>query len=77
MISSSSSEMSRIAVPCSRSCSSTCCTASIAPTSRPRVGCTATISLGPADISRARIAFCRLPPESRRACTSTVGAAMS
>ena len=48
----------------------------MAPTSSPRVGCTATMSLGFDSISRARISRWRLPPESSRAWVSIDGAAM-
>ena len=72
--SSSSSEMSRIAVPVARSSSSVWWMPSIAPTSRPRVGWTATSSVGAASISRARMSRWRLPPDRIRAGVSIVGA---
>ena len=62
-ISSSSSETSRIARPSSRSSTSRRCTNSIAPTSRPRVGCAAISTFGSRSISRAATTFCWLPPE--------------
>ena len=46
----------------------------MAPTSRPRVGWTATMRPGSELISRARMRRCRLPPESRRASVSIDGA---
>src|SRR5215210_2016226 len=63
-ISSSSSERSRIARPSSRSSTSRRCRYSIAPTSRPRVGCAATSTFGSRATSRAATTFCWLPPES-------------
>ena len=63
-ISSSSSETRKIARPASRCSSSRPCTNSIAPTSRPRVGCAAISTFGSPSISRARTTFCWLPPES-------------
>ena len=39
---------------------------SMAPTSRPRVGCTATRRSGSLSISRAMIAFCWFPPDMLR-----------
>ena len=62
--------MSKMAAPASRCSSNKFWIVSIAPTSSPRVGCTATINLGLAEISRARITFCKLPPDSLRAGTS-------
>ena len=50
--------------PSSRSSTSRRWTNSIAPTSRPRVGCAAISTLGLRSISRARMTFCWLPPES-------------
>src|SRR5262249_50560366 len=63
-ISSSSSETSRIARPSSLSATSRRWTNSIAPTSRPRVGCPAMRTVGLRSISRARTTFCWFPPES-------------
>ena len=62
-ISSSSSETSRMPRPSSRSSTSRRCTNSIAPTSRPRVGCAAISTFGLRSISRASTTFCWLPPE--------------
>ena len=63
-----SSEMSRQAAPASRRAWRSRWTASMAPTSSPRVGWTATISFGLDSISRARMRRWRLPPERRRTC---------
>ena len=60
-ISSSSSEISTIATPAARRSSRTRWTASIPPTSSPRVGWTATIRRGLESISRAKMSRCRLP----------------
>src|SRR5436305_824188 len=62
-ISSSSSEMSRIARPLSRSSTRRRCRYSIAPTSSPRVGWAAISTFGFREISRAAITFCWFPPE--------------
>ncbi len=62
--SSSSSETRRIARPSSRSVMSRRWTYSMAPTSRPRVGCEATSTAGSRETSRAMMTFCWLPPES-------------
>ena len=53
--------------PSSRSSTSRRWTNSIAPTSRPRVGCAAISTRGSRSISRASTTFCWLPPESARA----------
>jgi beta-glucosidase len=50
---------------------------SMAPTSRPRVGWTATIKAGFPEISRARMTRCKFPPDNRRTGVSTFGAMMS
>ena len=50
--------------PLSRSATSCLWTNSIAPTSRPRVGCTARRASGSRCSSRAMISFCWFPPES-------------
>ena len=63
-ISSSSRETSRTARPSSRSSMSRRWTNSIAPTSRPRVGCAAMSTFGSRSTSRASDTFCWLPPES-------------
>src|SRR5581483_2142972 len=70
-ISSSSSDTSRTARPASRCSTSLRWTNSIAPTSRPRVGCAAISIFGSPSISRARTTFCWLPPE--RAYAGVVG----
>ena len=46
---------------------------SIAPTSTPRVGWAAMMTSGSPESSRARMAFCWLPPESERALASGSG----
>ena len=71
-ISSSSSETSNTARPASRCSTSWRCTNSIAPTSRPRVGCAAISTFGSASISRASTTFCWLPPDSDAAGVSGV-----
>ena len=75
MISSSSSETSRIARPSSRSATRRRCRYSIAPTSRPRVGCAAIRTFGSRAISRATTTFCWLPPESPPAARERPAAA--
>ena len=67
MTSSSSRDTSSTALPASRWATSCLWMYSIAPTSRPRVGCTATISGRFRSISRAMMAFCWLPPDMLRA----------
>ena len=52
-------------------------TPSMAPTSKPPRGWTATMNVGSPEISRARITRCRFPPESRRTGVVTLGAMMS
>ena len=52
-------------MPLARCSSRVFWTNSIAPTSRPLQGCRTTRIVGAASISRARISFCWLPPESR------------
>ena len=69
-ISSSSNETSSTAQPASRCSTRRRCTNSIAPTSRPRVGCAASSRRGSDWISRASTTFCWLPPESARAGVS-------
>src|SRR5215207_2497040 len=66
-ISSSSSDTSSTPRPASRCSSSRSCTNSIAPTSRPRLGCAATVTLGSSASSRAITTFCWLPPDSEPA----------
>ena len=73
--SSSSSETSRTARPSSRSSTRRRWTNSIAPTSRPRVGCAAISTLGSRSISRATTTFCWLPPESAPAVRLRAAAA--
>ena len=64
-ISSSSSETSRTARPASRSSTSRRWTNSIAPTSRPRVGCAAIRTRGSRSNSRARIDLLLVPARER------------
>ena len=67
-ISSSSSETSRIARPSSRSSTSRRCTNSIAPTSRPRVGCAAISTFGSrVDLAREHDLLLVAAGERRRA----------
>ena len=74
-ISSSSSETSRTARPSSRSVTMRRWRYSIAPTSRPRVGCAAIRTFGSREISRATTTFCWLPPESPPAACERPAAA--
>ena len=60
-----------MAAPRSRSRTSALCTNSMAPTSRPRVGCTAMSRSGSRETSRAMMTFCWLPPESPAAAWSS------
>ena len=53
--------------PAARCSSRRRCTNSIAPTSRPRVGCAAIVTFGSSASSRAITHFCWLPPESEEA----------
>ena len=63
MISSSSAETSRIALPASRMATSRRWMNSMAPTSTPRVGWPTSRTRGSRSISRASTSFCWLPPE--------------
>ena len=67
MTSSRSNETRRTALPASRWRSRFLWMFSIAPTSRPRVGCMARMTFSSESISRAMIAFCWLPPDMLRA----------
>ena len=67
MTSSSSKLTSSTALPASRWATICLWIYSMAPTSRPRVGCTAISSSGSLSISRAMMAFCWLPPDMLRA----------
>src|ERR671924_379799 len=68
--SSISSEIRSTARPSSRSSTSRRWTNSIAPTSRPRVGCAAISTLGSRVTSRATTTFCWFPPDSADARVS-------
>ena len=61
----------RTAVPVSRSATMRWWTNSMEPTSRPRVGWEATRTLRGRESSRARMAFCWLPPERVEMASST------
>ena len=63
-ISLSSAETRSTARPLSRSATSRSWMNSVAPMSRPRVGCSAISTGASCDSSRATTTFCRLPPES-------------
>ena len=64
-------------MPLSRCRTSSRCMYSVAPTSRPRVGCAAINAFGWREISRARMTFCALPPDRLEAAVFVEGVRMS
>ena len=68
--SSNSSEMTSTAQPALRRSMIDCRMNAAAPTSTPHVGCATTSTFGSCSTSRPTMNFCRLPPESDRACAN-------